>query len=498
MLLITPFAPMTALGEGEATAEKVYTHSITTADDEYAVKSDSITLTEHSMISDIPDFKTSIESLSNKVDYDEPLQGAKYVGYESEADAQSDIVKISLDAVSGKQISEETYDVLFVMDQSGSMNMLSNNETVPPANTDYTSKYTSPCLNEDHYYRVPACATVTKNGVTKKQFYWFYFKPTSILADGRTAPWHEIGRTYLNAIKAKLETVLPEVEGKGATFAGIYLNHLYISERYPGMADMDYLEMDFDDEHYNAPEGTAETMLYRIETTGTDADGNPVFSDDGSTLFTKIENHTEDERYYSPNATDVASTGCIDRMSFAVEQLSEYAGKILASNTNNRVGLVTFAGSVMSSAALAAYDPANLPSGFSNIYGGDGTNYTAALTQALKLFNESEDKGHKKIVIFVTDGAPTMGTDKQVAAADALKAAGIEMRTIGISLMDDPYDVIAKLASTDENGNPYAANCKTTKDFENALEDLYKSLETTDTNITDILGGSFDLYVDDA
>jgi uncharacterized repeat protein (TIGR01451 family) len=131
------------------------------------------------------DSTTDIANLSKNL-ADGTMNASKNGCFANTQDAENGITKIDFDTV-GKPV-KSSEDVLFVLDESGSMNMLmDSNESLG------AYKSLSPCLNEDHYYCIPVSCDF---GNTQD----IYFKLSDYGADAFSA-WNVIPQSIFNQIK---------------------------------------------------------------------------------------------------------------------------------------------------------------------------------------------------------------------------------------------------------------------------------------------------------
>ena len=152
------------------------------------------------------------------------------------------------------------------------------------------------------------------------------------------------------------------------------------------------------------------------------------------------------------------------------ENASHLAESILNMNNNNRVGVIKFAdGTLLEEESYELGMTKNIDEikDFINLDVADklgGTNYTSAFDSTYSLLQNYEEKGREQLVIFITDGAPTIynktkfsvfkNTDDGVVGAYAtnwsnyflnnklgnlekMKEAGISVFTIGVNIDED-------------------------------------------------------------
>ena len=149
--------------------------------------------------------------------------------------------------------------------------------------------------------------------------------------------------------------------------------------------------------------------------------------------------------------------GHISKMSAAQEAARTLVDQLAEANTNNRVGIVSFAGSsggtkhnefnndacIQLSALTVARDAIN--QAIDNMTANGGTNYTAGLDRAASYLQNSQND---KYVIFISDGTPGLNESSNqtenvnwngVNQAAQLKEQGVEIYTIGLGLDESEY-----------------------------------------------------------
>lgn len=146
----------------------------------------------------------------------------------------------------------------------------------------------------------------------------------------------------------------------------------------------------------------------------------------------------------SMQAQDMASArGRISRLDAA----KEVVGRFVAARENDRIGLIAFAGQpyLVSPLTLdhdwvlqrlAALDPSQV---------GDGTAIGSALASGVRRLDEHPAKS--KLLVLLTDGQNNAGKISPAAAAEAARALGVKVYTIGVGSTGD-----ALVPYTDEHG----------------------------------------------
>lgn len=375
------------------------------------------------------DFSDAIDDLTGGAD---PIEAGEmrvdknvYIGEDGLAKIEFDVAALSY---------VEPADLLFIMDESGSMNMC--------ASSAIDAVDTTPCMNEDHYYEIAYTYEAEENGgkVTGAGTYKLFPSKYSI------STWrHLMGSDY-----SKLTQIKNDIK---AQLSDDGINAQKITMTGWGSATDPY---NFCDHHYRS---------------------------DG----TKIEMDSSGEKYYSPVNN---SNGCYDRMMFAKEQVSEIAAKILARNENNRIGYISFAGEVVTVNSLQH----DLPDGLSTFRGYDYTNYYAALTKGAEVIS-SENTGNKKIVIFITDGVPNRPReDPNGKAMEAARALGEKcdfFYCVGINAGNEEF--LKNMANSIDGRY---ADCKTAEAFRQFMDGIVEEFIMRG-DLSDKIGDGFKLICDD-
>ncbi|MDD6316477.1 MAG: VWA domain-containing protein, partial [Clostridia bacterium] len=200
------------------------------------------------------------------------------------------------------------------------------------------------------------------------------------------------------------------------------------------------------------------------------------------------------------------------RIETAKAVAKEFAQNILSGNSGNRLAVIGFAhkegGLYVKPAVRVSQDLTGdltlVESAINKMKADGGTDYTSALKKAQAWLGAREDKTRTAYVIFISDGAPGLSGDSpkdpnwngSVQAA-ALKTAGVNLYTIGISLSDAEGAYLKKMA-TDANHyiNVNGANYKT--QLKNILklwaEEINAVSAGTKAVLTDVVNlGSFEL-----
>ena len=205
--------------------------------------------------------------------------------------------------------------------------------------------------------------------------------------------------------------------------------------------------------------------------------------------------------------------GHISKMSAAQEAARTLVDQLAEANTNNRVGIVSFAGSMGETGSYEFNSSACIPlsaltderdainQAIDNMTANGGTNYTAGLDCAAKYLQNSQND---KYVIFISDGTPGLNESSNqtenvnwngVNQAAQLKEQGVEIYTIGLGLDESEY--MSRLATAPE----YHHNFTDIASIQEELPALVREIATeitesqkyagTEATFTDIVSDQF-------
>jgi Ca-activated chloride channel family protein len=125
-----------------------------------------------------------------------------------------------------------------------------------------------------------------------------------------------------------------------------------------------------------------------------------------------------------------------------LEVVKDVVAKFVAQRPDDRIGLVAFAGRPYLAAPLT-HDEQWIAQRLQDVHIGqveDGTAIGSALVSSVDHLRESDAKS--KVVILLTDGVNTSGSINPLTAAEAAKALGIKIYTIGAGTNGEaPYPV---------------------------------------------------------
>ncbi len=417
-------------------------------------------------------FTNSITKLRETLAQSEKeLVALKSAGVENDEDRQNGIVKVDIDVASTLQT--KPIDILFVLDQSGSMNMFSS--------IDYGNTLTTPSLDRDHYYRVPIKVQYSGTGTAldgKTVIYDYYMVPAemSMVNDWKSTSFQaEIVANF----KTELENLFSEFYPEESIAQGFSKSSFTVLIENRGVDGMDA--------RYDIFEKSDDTAvdIYLHDATA------PFTQVETRTLTTSDTLHPSFSGYYSPLSIEDG----IDRMLLSKYAATELAYDVLESNPESRVGLITFDGYTIHNEAISSYDV--LPESFSDTFGGDWTNYETAFRSAVASLNASDlNDGRERYVIFLTDGLQSSGSAAN-AAALAQQIKNMENTTlysVGLMLSDDVFSGISQYASSADT----ALNVSDVESLTNLYGTLTE-LTSIDSNpeIVDVIGNEFDIFVDE-
>ena len=178
----------------------------------------------------------------------------------------------------------------------------------------------------------------------------------------------------------------------------------------------------------------------------------------------------------------IGQTGSEPRIDTAKKVSRTFADNILA-QPSNQLGVIGFShdnywggaddsGAIWVSQGLTN-DVNAVKTAINKMVAEGGTNYSAALQQAYEWISGRTNQTRPAYVVFISDGAPGRSGESITdpawngsAQAEALKAAGVELYTIGIALNGDEAAYLSSLASDADHyrnvtGTTYATELET-------------------------------------
>lgn len=385
-------------------------------------------------------YNTDIASLKNTIAASNGVYtqyASKSGEFASDDDAQNGIAQLTFDAV-GKQDEVTPYDVVLVLDESGSMNMLSSN---------LSATNISPDLDPDHYYCIPASAGF---GNTSDIFFQL-----NTIGDGTIAfrPWY----LYEGDVWQALQDKYPE------------------------------LNSDLFNSAFNSHKG----FLNAINA------WNP-----GQQLYYLDNNEYKPIKLTTTNSYDSPADGnaygCYDRMTIEKDSAKSLVSTIANTDADARVAVIGFNGTATTRCGLTETKDneaglTEINKALDNKVGNNDTNYTNALNAASKILSDrSKDNTSDRpaYVVFITDGNPWSGLNTYADAATALK----EQATVyAVGINSGALTALSTVAS--EPAATYAVDCASADDFSQKINSIAQTISNSSV-LTDTIGDGYSLLID--
>ncbi len=441
------------------------------------------------------DYDISMGDLSKELSTTKTGALSKQIYFENDADKQNNIMRVDVD-FAGYTIPAPA-NVMFLMDQSGSMNMASSLKSY--------SHNATPCLNENHYYRIHI-------RISGKNYNYYLNTQKS----GLTSSWNNQSADVLEhiqnaAIDANLATNASQVSVV-STYKNSYapeLNHFDVVDG--AIIDSLFFEANQSNSFIQTDEESA--VFSRIELGPLEVYGKtelylspyewynaPAVEDTDGTILTPAGPTTPDwkivgsEAYF--NYLNEHSL-CYDRMMVSKVLFYELSNTLRVDNSENEVGFAKFAASVRESQDLSTdvFDEKV----FMETDGYGWTNWSSAYSFASNQFSIAREG--QDVVIMVTDGDPTRG----VTTEGGINAIVDKLQTdhsaiaffVGIGLSDTVMNDFADVASTESSdGSPQAFNGKSLEDFQEIARTLEEVLTST-TNLSSTMATGMEFTIDD-
>lgn len=377
------------------------------------------------------DYTKDIQSLKSNITTG-MANASKNGAFESSTDAENGIAKLTFD-VAGKT-ADPAYDVVLVLDESGSMNMSMSTAKDGKGRDKYSAgRHMALCpdQNPDHYYCIPASLGY---GNTED----IYFHLSDFGADAFTiwssmnSIWEEIKTSYGLNTEASIEDWQP-------------WKHLFKK------VNNEYVQI-------------------------------PLFNT--TKKYTSPINDDENE---------TNSDGCFDRMMLEKEQASIFANEILDSSSNANVAVVGFNGTATTRCGLTN-DMGTVTSALKNYDGDDNTNYTQALSAAQAILASRTDKEIPAYVVFITDGNPYYDdTQKDDASNEqtAIDALHADSTVYAVGIHSNATEELQRVAGK----NGYSSDCTTNEEFKSLLNSLFQKISNNPV-LTDTIGADYALLLD--
>lgn len=386
-------------------------------------------------IGDSVDQAADINNLKSTLTDADFENASKSAVFENTDDASQGIAKVSLDAVGNPPA--QSYDVIFLLDESGSMNMGSVNNQLTVDSTKQQAN-TSPDLNLDHYYRIPAGYFGNEDDI--------YFRLVDLDSPVAFQYWNQDMDAW-NLIAEKY-------------------NLTYTAYK------------------------TAESIMRKWQP------WNNLYAKNADGTFTRItyeDLNLDGTQFCSPALGNTYA--CFDRMIIEKAQASILSQQIENSGADARIAVVGFNGSIRTTDTLYSTTTdegkAAIAEQLNYTDGGGGTNYTAAFTEAKKILDNRSDQTRPSYIVFITDGAPyPSDADGAAIAASIYNTYQTTIQAIGIN--SGELASLQKVAHPVEN----ARDCTTTAEFDQVINSISQTITNTSI-LTDTIDDNYELYVDE-
>lgn len=383
------------------------------------------------------DFTKDIAELNSQIS-DGEENASKNGAFENETDAENGIAKLTFD-VTGKPV-DPSFDVVLVLDESGSMNMsMTTDSSKKTGVSDKERLAMCPDQNTDHYYCLPSSL-----GFGNTADAWIQLKDYNTDTDATAfTVWRGMGDVW-EKIKAKYNLTNTSSDFKNDLAKWKPWNHLYKKDASGNMVSIPALQET--DKKYTSP----------------------VNNEDGS----------------------------FDRMMLEKEQANIFANTLLDSSDNARVAVVGFNDTAYTRCELTS-DKTAVKSALENYDGADNTNYTQALNQATAILNARTDTSRDAYVVFITDGDSYYGSGAKKRTEDALgEGAAIQAvqgaaRVYAVGINSNAPEKLKYVAGK----NGYYSDCTTTEQFKQVINTLSSEIYET-SQLSDTIGENYDLYID--
>ncbi len=441
----------------------------------FTMNSDHILATQISATIENSDPHLSFDEAMEELKIEEPntADGRTAVFFEDEDHEQEGILKAEVDFVA--KAEPKPIDAMFLMDQSGSMNM--------GAVDSYHHITTSPCQNPDHYYRLHVLA----DGVS----YAYYMRPSELSVEGTwqsealKSEARDKAKQYIEELTNTAVKSISVITFTGTSFIP---NHVHYSSNVESPARV-----------FPIPTGSSFDSLVEIEK----AD------------FTKIELRKVSgakDTFFSNSDFSMANAGnsadyfrdlynqdqCIDKMLMSKIIFADLADEIVSSSSQNQIAFANFAKDVKNSRGFSN-ELFSDEDKFSDTTGYTGTSYSDAFKKAEEMFSANLDRSHAQdVVFFITDGTPYGGIsdpDALSAYIDSVMDPKTVIYFIGIGLSQDTIDKWGPVvATTNSEGEVLAYSIDSIDKME---EVLTQEILTTALDYTVTMGDDFSITIDE-
>lgn len=413
-------------------------------------------------------FAATVGKLAASVQGQTNIAAQKNGYFETAEDKANAVVRMDVDVV-GKG-DPAPLDVLFVVDQSGSMNMYGNYDAL-------TIHCTNTCLNDAHWYDVP---------------YLYFDEAGQIVRGTYPIKCSEFPTQNINDLDKSKSFCFEKLDEVRAMLGDIYI---------------DRLQWDDGNQNYD-PDKYASGMLavdlvtnrhFRYAADGVTKEFIPMsggFDYDTDYRDPPAAGETDNRALYFSPAKD-NPYGCIDRALLVRNNITKFGQALLAANPESRIGYIGFAEDTFWHNDFAH----ELVSGLGTTNGYNYTNYAAGFVPALEMVNESiaQYPNRRRVVIFISDGLHTHGDEtayQALLAADAIRLSPLTT-TYGIGIWPNlNVDVMAYVSSP---GCWMNCTSRTGEDFEAYLERVMRNYTTGNAQLVDEINtDAFELCLDEA
>jgi len=440
-------------------------------------------------------------------------------------DSSNGIVKITLETKNAPVNTTDPVDLILIMDESGSLNMLSNKNGTA-----------MPCLNGDHYYKIP--------GGYLENYY-----PTD--TTGFDTAYYNDTDAYITFSGSDLQGV--QLSSWASFYPDDYMEKFCIVLRNAVKSDGktsywkdsdDFNQLNFTGKSHNSLlnkyPNTKETVIQdnngNITNITVENPSGRSFSEehyywDGDS-FQLISHASKDYPNGSGNTTihpnrvkcawspEISNRyGCFDRMTVSRNAAHILADNIWNANEVNRVAYVGFTRDARSFEFSNNDTRGNVEEAILETDGCYGTSYLDGLVKATELI-ENAINDHSKApnerscyIVFLSDGAATdediknediVVTTKEKRISDAAKELvgqavqyygreKVKVEAIGYNV-SDAQDWGLELIGEVEAGITNYENYADDQQLINAFEDIWKSISKSPSGIlTDTIGEDFEL-----
>ncbi len=431
-------------------------------------------------------FTDSVKALKEKIETEGTTgSGKTSVYFENDKDRENNTLRVDID-FSGETLIQPV-NTMFVVDQSGSMNMVSGQTSTQ------TYLATTPCLHDNHGYLI-------KMNIDDDLYNYYHFPSESEW----TGDWSgSYGSKAIIQNEAKAHAISEGVASEGST---VTAQSVYYFNTGAQFYHYDYIGegqlVDADRVYKATPETDEELARQAVEANN--------FSHLDRDIFYKKASSSVWE-FYSPVSVNTsipakdyfagihAVGDCYDRMVSAKTVFHELSEVALATS-GHTVGYANFAGILHSSQELG-YVP--LVDEFLNTTGTRATYYEKGLDFALAEFKKEGESysSNQNLLILVTDGVPNgvLNTTAEMTAymETFLVETDAIVYFIGIDIPDDLFKTWGNaIATVDSSGEKNMRNSKDTDQLLSIQAELKKMLTET-TGLSTTIEENFYMTVDE-